>query len=297
MSATSTSVATTSTSTAAPADSRGLLDAACAGTVQVRDAGALPPDLTSVSGLAASHRHDDVLWAVEDSLEPADLVALTTDGSELGRIRVQGGPLPNLDWEDLAVATDEAGTSTVYIADIGDNLSFRPRVQLYVFDEPDPTDTAVTPRVVQMTYEGADGQPVRPNAEALVVQDGTVWVIDKDPDGPATVWRLDADPATASEGVLRPVASLDLPGEQVTGADLSADGTVLAIRTIDAVRLYPVEPGADVAEALTATPCTTPPPPERQGESIALLPGGRGLVTVSEDEGGDPVRLHVSEPT
>lgn len=279
-----------------PADSRGLLEAACAGRVQVRDAGELPPDLTSVSGLAASHRHDGVLWAVEDSLEPADLVALTTDASELGRIRVQGGPLPNLDWEDLAVATGPDGTSRVYIADIGDNLSFRPRVQLYVFDEPDPTDTAVTPRVVQMTYDGADGRPVRPNAEALVVQDSAVWVIDKNPDGPATVWRLDADPSTATEGLLRPVSSLDLPGEQVTGADLSPDGSVLAIRTIDAVRLYPVDPGADIAEALTATPCTTPPPPERQGESIALLPGGRGIATVSEDEGGSPVRLHLSEP-
>lgn len=148
----------------------------------MRAVGTLPAELTSVSGLAASHRHDE-------------------------------------------------GTSRVYIADIGDNLAIRPSVQLYVFDEPDPTDTAVTPRVVQMTY--------------LVVHNGTVWVIDKNPDGPATVWRLDADPDTADQGALRPVSTLDLPGEQVTGAD---------------------------------------------------LPEGAGLLSVSEDEGGDPVTLHLIEP-
>lgn len=269
---------------------------ACDDDLRVRAVGTLPADLTSVSGLAASHRRDGVIWAVEDSLEPPDLVALRTDAAVLGRVRVEGGPLANLDWEDLAVATDDEGTSRVHIADIGDNLAIRAQVQLYVFDEPDPTDTTVTPRVVQMTYRATDGAAVRPNAEALVVHEDTVWVIDKNPDGPATVWRLDADPTTADEGALRPVSTLDLPGEQVTGADLSPDGTVLAVRTTDAVRTYPVLAGDDVAAALRRTPCPAPAPPERQGESIAVLPDGRGLLTVSEDEGGDPVTLHLIEP-
>jgi hypothetical protein len=269
---------------------------ACEENLRVRAVGTLPAELTSVSGLAASHRHDGVVWAVEDSLEPPDLVALRTDATELGRVRVEGGPLANLDWEDLAVATVDEGTSRVYIADIGDNLAIRPSVQLYVFDEPDPTDTTVTPRVVQMTYRATDGTAVRPNAEALVVHEDTVWVIDKNPDGPATVWRLDADPTTADEGALRPVSTLDLPGEQVTGADLSPDGTVLAVRTTDAVRTYPVLPGDDVADTLRRTPCPAPAPPERQGESVAVLPEGAGLLTVSEDEGGDPVTLHLIEP-
>ena len=211
-------------------------------------------------------------------------------------MQVQGGPLTNLDWEDLAVAVGPDGTPKVYVADIGDNLSIRPSVQFYVFDEPEPDATSVTPRVIDATYRDLDGAEVRPNAEAIVVHDDTVWVLDKDPDGPATLYRLEPTDGDPGSGVLAAVSTVDLPGEQVSGADLSPDGTVLAVRTTDAVRLYPVPEGADIATALTGEPCTAPAPPEVQGESIAVLPGMDGLLTVSEAEQGGTVTLHLLAP-
>ena len=283
------------TSTTVPSSAE-LVALACSDQLVVRDAGQLPADLTSVSGLAASRRDAGVVWAVEDSFEPADLVALGTDGRELGRVQVRGGPLTNLDWEDLAITVDADGTPQVYVADIGDNLSIRPSVQLYVFDEPEPATTSVTPRVIVATYRALDGSEVRPNAEALVVQGDTVWVLDKEPDGPATLYRLEPTAEDPDRGVLAAVATLDLPGEQVSGADLSPDGTVLAVRTTDAVRLYPVPEGADIAAALGGEPCTAPTPPEAQGESIAVLPGTDGLLTVSEAEQGGAVTLHRLAP-
>jgi hypothetical protein len=299
---TATAAPTTAPSTTTPpttppvASSAGLLRAACDGTLLGSSTAPLADDLTSISGLAAGRRRGDLVWAVEDSFEPADLVALRADGTELGRVRVRPGALANIDWEDLAVTTAPDGTPQVWIADIGDNLTIRPTVQLYVADEPDPTDATVDAQVIDLTYTDATGAAVRPNAEAMVVADGVAWIVDKVTDGPSTIYRMVPDGADPTQATMVPAGSLDLDGEAVTALDLSADGTVLALRTSTALRLYPVAAGQDIAAALAGTPCRVPAPDEAQGEAVAILPGDGGLLTVSESEAGDPVRLHRLTP-
>ena len=44
--------------------------------------------------------HEDVLWAVEDSGNPARLYAISRRGRVLARFKVEGAK--NKDWEDLA---------------------------------------------------------------------------------------------------------------------------------------------------------------------------------------------------
>jgi hypothetical protein len=291
-----TTVASSSTTTE-PGSQR-LLDAACADELSVQATGTIDPSLTSVSGLAASAQHDGIVWAAEDSLEPAVVTALRTDGSTSGASTVRAGLLANVDWEALSFdhALDEP---RLYVGDLGDNLGIRPRVRLYELAEPDPTATTeVEPlRRLDLEYRRTDGSAARPNAEALVVHGGTAWVIDKQPDGPATVYRAELD---APDGVLHEVGTLDLPGEQVTGVDLSPDATVLALRTNRAVRVLPAtlddEGRLDLVATLTNEGCGTPVPPEDQGEAITVLPGAGGLVTVGEDEGGTPVPMHLIAP-
>lgn len=273
-----------------PADATPLLEAACAGTLEVSVAGPAPADLSSISGLAASHRHPDVVWAVEDSFEPPDLVALSRTGEERGRVRVTGPPLPNLDWEALSVDTRPDGTSWVHVGDIGDNLGLRPTVRVLSFPEPDPDATSVRADTTELTYP--DG---RRDAEAMVVVDRTVWVLDKVTDGPATLHRAEL-PDGGGRAELEPVGRLELPGESVTAMDLSPDRRVLAVRTNRALRLHPVDEPTDLAAALREPGCATPPPPERQGESVAVLRDGSGLLTVSEDESGEAVDLHLTAP-
>ncbi len=264
-----------------------LFEAACDGRVEVSVAGAAPEELSSISGLAASRRHPGVVWAIEDSFEPADLVALDPTGTTRGRIRVAAGALANLDWEDLAVAPSADGTSQVHIADIGDNLGIRREVRILTFDEPALDATGVEADDLRLTYESG-----RPNAEALAVIDEVVWVIDKTTDGPATIWRGEPDPADTERGVLRPAGAVDLGGEAVTAIDVSPDATVVALRTIDSVRLFPLGDGGDLVAALAGEGCEAPPPPEPQGESVAFVDDGAALVTVSEDESGGRVELH-----
>ena len=267
------------------ADTTPLLQAACSGGLSVRTGATLPDHLTSVSGLAASRRHPGAIWAIEDSFEPPVVTALDLDGEVLAEVRVDGPLLTNLDWEDLAVGSGPDGTPWLHVADIGDNLGLRREVRVYRFPEPDLTDATIEAETLTLRYEEG-----RPNAEALLVDaQGDIWVVDKDPDGPATI-HLAGD-----DGVLRAVGELDLPGEQVTAIDLSADGRVLALRTVERLRLYRVDAGAELPEVLAGEPCTTPPIDERQGESVAFLLDGSGLVTVSEDESGEPVELHLTE--
>lgn len=289
----STTAAPSSTTSSSVPSSAGLLRAACDGELVVTDAGALPADLTSVSGLAAGRRSDDVVWAVEDSFEPAQLVALGTDGRERGRVTVDAGPLSNLDWEAVATTVTAEGTPRVVIGDIGDNLAIRPSVRFLVLDEPLPGDTTVTPEVVEATYQDAAGATVRPNAEAMAVLDGTIWVLDKTPDGPTTVYRLVTDQDDPTRGVLTAAGTVDLAGEQATALDVSPDGSVMALRTNRSLRLFAVPEGADPVAVLAGESCEAPTPPEAQGEAVAVLAGDAGMLSVSEDErGGGPVPLH-----
>ena len=273
-----------------PSDSGPLFELACAGSLAVSTAGRVPADLTSISALAASHRHPRVVWAVEDSFEPAELVAVSPSGEVLARIGVTGPPLPNLDWEALSVDARPDGSSWVHIGDVGDNLGVRPQVRVLSFPEPELGSTSVAAVITELTYPNG-----RSNAEAMVVVDRTVWVLDKVTHGPATLHRAElVDRGGRSQ--LRPVGQLDLPGESVTAMDLSADRRVLAVRTNRALRLYPVDDPTDLGAALAGPACATPPPREDEGESVAVLFDASGLLTVSEDESGGAVDLHLTAP-
>ena len=74
----------------------------------------------------------------------------------------------------------------------------------------------------------------------------------------------------------------------MSAADLSADGTVLAVRMYATIWLFDRAPGQTVAEALMSAPCEAPSAPEIQGEAIALHLDGRGYTTISE--GLNPTR-------
>lgn len=281
---------TAAPSTTPPVDtsaSQAFLQAACAGDTSVQAVGELPPDLNEVSGLVASRRHDGVLWAVEDSLEPADVVALAEDGTVLGTVSFTGSPVVNLDWEDLALAPGPDGEDWLYVADIGDNFQARRNVDVYRFPEPEPRDGTVEAERLTSTYEAGPT-----DAEALTVTAAGTFIVGKLLDQPAPVYRLDEATGT----FVATGTTVDTGGELVTALDVSPDGSLLALRTYDQVRLYPLGPDGDVAAALAAgDPCPTAPLDEPQGETVALLPEGRGLITISEaPEGVAAVNLTAS---
>lgn len=109
------------------------------------------PALPELSGLAASMRRADLTWALSDSGNPAELVALDGALKRAGVVRVDG--VINHDWEDLAAFEDAQGRWLV-IADTGDNLGLRSEVSLVVVPEPEPAAVSVAPaRVIRFRYE------------------------------------------------------------------------------------------------------------------------------------------------
>ena len=112
--------------------------------------------------------------------------------------------------------------------------------------------------------------------------------------GTSGVYRSPAGLAAGSTTTLERVGEVPLePGTLVTGADVTRDGSLVALRSYGAVDLYRRPAGEPLWAAFSTTPCSGPSPGELQGESIAFAPDGGSYMTVAE--GPDPV-LHLTVP-
>ncbi len=224
-------------------------------------------DLVEASGLAVSRTTNDVLWAHNDSRDGPNLYAFRRDGTDLGRFAVPGAYA--FDWEDMAAGPDADGNGNyLYVGDIGDNFDIRDGViALHRVEDLDPqTMTGQFPRSDPLAFEYPDGTY---NAEAFFIDpvDPAVYLVTK-AKGEARVYRgsLKVD---GERSLLELVAILPL-GAEVSGADMSQDGAVIAFRGYQTVWMWLREPGQSVADALASEPCKGPSPDERQGEAIAF---------------------------
>ena len=273
-----------------------IVQAACDGRLIASTTGTLKdPALIETSGLASSAQNPGVLWANNDSGDTARLFAI----SEAGATRVIYGlsGATAIDWEDIAIGPGpEANTPYIYAGDIGDNGEQRPNIVVYRVAEPIVVGDGGTyplDHVDALTFTYPDGSH---DAEALVVdpRTGEIYIVIKHlSGGPAAVYRAPAGLKDGSTTVLTKVGAVDLPRipfvNAVTGADISRDGTTIAVRTYGGVRLWGRGANQSVIAALGADPCTGPIPVEVQGESIGIQPNGRGYFTASE---GVNVPLH-----
>ncbi len=95
--------------------------------------------LNESSGLAASHRHPNVLWSINDSGSKAVLYAMDLTGRHLGSWSID---MPDpVDWEAMT-SVQVNGTSYLVVADVGDNTAWRDTVSYTVVAEPDVFNSA-----------------------------------------------------------------------------------------------------------------------------------------------------------
>lgn len=276
-SSTTAEVTTTPTSPA-PLPTLASGETACSPYQSISTAGVVAsPDLVEASGLAASRAQPGVLWAHNDSRDGARAYVIGPDGADLGGFDLSGALA--FDWEDMAAGPGpDAGMPHLYFGDIGDNFSIRGgRITVYRVPEPDP-------RTLAGPIEGtADLEFIYPdgthNAEAMFVADDSIYIVTKDAEE-ARVYRGNATRNDSGVETLEFVTVLPL-GAGVTGADMSWDGTTLALRGYDSVWLWNRQPEATIAETLTIEPCRAPAPDEVQGEAIAFLSDG-SYATMSE---------------
>jgi len=244
------------------------------------------PELPEASGIAVSRRTPGLLWSHNDSGEPV-LVAVGTDGTTRGRVRVTGASVD--DWEDIDVGSCPQG-SCVYIGDIGDNGANRRNIVIYRVVEPDAgAATSSGAESMRATYpEGPQ------DAESLIVMpDGSLYIVTKGERGPVAVYLVPGGFRNGATAQLARVASLlgadgnqrGVPRTQrITGATASPDGRWIALRSLYSVAFYSA---ADLASGKVreAMRFDVSGIRERQGEGIAF--GEDGAVWLASEGGGN----------
>ncbi|MFD7045802.1 hypothetical protein [Rhodococcus jostii] len=270
-----------------PGPGTDAVTAACANQLRSIDRGPIQDGaLNEISAITAGVRNPGLYWVHNDSGDSARIFALDQDGAVKHTYSLAGAGAQ--DWEDIAIGGGPvAGRSYLYVGDIGDNARQRREVVVYRVPEPtvtgSGTETLKDVDVLRLQYpDGAH------NAEAMLVDPltGELVIIEKTENGgPARVYRAPAGLVAGSVTTLDLVTTLTVPAGSsnlVTGADVSADGRELAVRTYGGVLLWHRDLTSSLWGAWSSPPCSGPQPEESQGEAIAFYPDGRGYVTVGE---------------
>lgn len=225
------------------------------------------PDLGECSGVVASRTHADVLWAHNDSGNPAELFAIDADGVTIARYRIAAA---NTDWEDIAL--DAGG---IYLADVGNNRRDRREVRILRVDEPDPARPAGDPLPVRASWRLTWPDRLL-DCEALLIAGPVGYLIDKRLDGPPGLWRFRLD--RREPQALERVATLPISAP-ITGADLSADGRRLAVCHPLGLHVFALPPG-DLAAGVATAPCDYLGWLDPRQEACCFVPGG--VLAISE---------------
>ena len=220
----------------------------------VRTIGRVEHDaLEEISGIVKSTL-GDFYWVHNDSGDDARLFAIDADSAVLKPpyMPVSGADWPghvivgawNFDWEDIALAN-----GVLYIADVGNNGNARRDLGVYVVNEPDPLAIAGmrTLKFLPVRYPDQESYPAKRwhfDCEAVFVADDKLYFITKHRrpgeiggfEAGAKLYRLDTE-FTDRENVLTLVGMRE-DVFLATGADLSPDGTRLAVSTYDALWIF-----------------------------------------------------------
>jgi len=249
------------------------------------------------SALWASTLHPGVFWTLSDSGNKPEIVPIHADGSPvLGpqgpwtHVVLKG--VKNVDWE--AIASD--GRGNLIVADVGNNLSRRKELQLYVFKEPVIGATEVSdirhylfPWPDQTVYPDPE---IAHDCEAIFVVRGRIYLLTKHRRDTLTdLWRVDV-PAVGERAVLTKLARFDVGG-MVTDACLSPDRTRLAVLTYRNVWVFDLPAtGEDFFRCRALYAPLSPPVLSFQLEGCAWVDPATLLLG---SEQGDLFRLPLSQ--
>ena len=238
------------------------------------------PRLTEISGVVASRAHPDTLWVHNDSGDDPRVFAIGSDGAVRGELRIDNARAQ--DWEDISFGPGPAGSGGgwLYVADTGNNFLVRRALSIYRFPEPSSLgDGSVSAQRLDVRFD--DGN--RHNVEAMFVdpRSGDTMLVTKTSGSRAQLFRIPAGPFDGSTVVAEQVAVVEV-GSKVTGADISPDGSRIAIRTSGQVAVWERGAGDTIAQSVARVPVRFPAP---SAEAIAFGRDGATLFSIGEGEG------------
>jgi hypothetical protein len=222
------------------------------------------------SGVVASRRYADVFWTHNDGGGPTKQVLYAIDREGNTRAFFSVIDVTLHDWEDIAI--DDAGH--LYIGDIGNNDAKRDRLTVYEIGEPNPQARtgAISPkRAWKLKFPGAPF-----DCESLFVWKDQGYVVSKVFDkARAQIFRFPLK-ETNEPLTLELVATTKIKSP-VTGADISADGTLLGLVAKNGAYVFRIN--GDVTRVTNANPHHTKLKNEHI-EGCCFVP--EGLLATSE---------------
>jgi hypothetical protein len=261
------------------------------GCQPIEPARPLPEILKESSGVAWSLARPGVIYSHNDGGDDPYLYALDSSGNLQARIPLAG--IENRDWEDMATARCDAG-SCIYLADTGDN--YARWAESFLYRIVDSGSLEETTRAVE-SYPVILPDGAR-DIEALFILPGEqVHFITKGRHEGSTIYRypLPLRPGEAVTLELVQTLSEDpmLIPAQITGADASADGKIVVVRSYQDMTFYGVENGLLLPiEGGTVDLGTLG---EAQGESVAIGPDGQLVLTTEAGNFGGMAALQILE--
>lgn len=214
---------------------------ATAQEVELDSVAQLSTDLKEISGMQRTP--SGKIWALNDSGNRPEIFQLNEKGEILRFVTITNAK--NTDWEAMAV--DDKGF--VYIGDFGNNRNERQDLKIYIVSEADLlAGITAEASVINFRYPDQKEYPAKKenqnfDMEAMVWSANNLWLFSKNRTDPftgfANVYKL---PATPGSYVAEKVDSLYMgkgPRElmQVTDADFSPDGKLLALLSYDKIYL------------------------------------------------------------
>jgi len=253
------------------------------------------PAINESSGIVASRTTPGLYWTHNDSGDGPYIYAFDEHGARRGTWRVKGASAD--DWEDIAAGPGlQAGTSYLYIGDIGDNEGRRAEITVYRVMEPTikPTDSSSS-KLKPLVTDDAEVFHLRypdgaHDAESLLVHpvSGDLYIVSKIPFANSFVYEAPAPLNTSGTTTLKRIAELKVPslfGGLLTGGDISPDGLRVALCDyVDGYELVLTDARTPFDQIWKQPLKPLDLGKRKQGESIAYRLDGRALLATSEGD-------------
>ncbi len=184
----------------------------------------LPDDLLEISGLL---KYSDLFWGFNDSGGSPELYGFNTSGEIEKIVKVDNAI--NSDWE--SIAQDD---QYIYIGDFGNNSGARQDLKILKISKEDVGDSEereVNAETIEFSYAtqtqfGYPGKSTPYDCEAMIEFGGSLYIFSKNwAEGTTSTYKV---PKESGKYVLNPLDTFNVKG-LVTGADISADSTKLAL--------------------------------------------------------------------
>ncbi|QDS85911.1 hypothetical protein EC9_00690 [Rosistilla ulvae] len=249
-------------------------------------------DVGESSGVAASWRHEGILWTHNDSGDSPRLFAMDQQGRHRQEVEISGAK--HVDWEDIA-SYELDGRPQLLIADVGDNGRRRKEVVCYRVNEPKLGNKRIkVDQIWRIQYP--DG-PRDCEAVAVDVQERVILLASKVRNFAADVYSVPLETGEKDAKVMATrVGTIAMP--MITAMDIDPrDGRIVVASYVDAM-IFPRKQVAgggkvDWEATFAQTPTLLRTPWRRQGEAICFDRHDDAVWLTSEKKPAPLIRVAV----